>query len=204
MTTDVEQIKSELNKITYKLETLQKTKEHNNGEIITLNESLSKATNEMTFIINAREYYRKAVDIIYERSIVELKDILNSALKYVFYDEDYSVDIELSDKRGKSLNIRLFLDGHPVNLKRGSGMGIKTTISAVLHMYYLQCKNSKILMLDEAYSAVSEEYADRFFSFLKQLCEKLGFKIILITHDVRFLKYGDKKYRIDRGIVKEE
>lgn len=194
----------ELQKIKYKIETLNKTKEFNQTKAVELNKQLAEVTNEMTFILEAREYYRKAVDIVYERSIVELKDILNSALSYVFYDEDYKVEIELTDKRGKSLNIRLFQNGKPVNLKRGTGMGVKTVISAVLHMYYLQCKNSKILMLDEAYSAVSVEYIDRFFEFLHQMCDRLGFKIILITHDERMLKYGDKKYRIDKGVVSEE
>jgi DNA repair exonuclease SbcCD ATPase subunit len=194
----------ELNKIKYRLDTLKKTMEFNNQQTFELNNKLSQVTSEMTFIIEAREYYRKAVDIVYERSIKELKDILNSALQYIFFDENYSIEIELTDKRGKSLNIRIFLDGKPANLKRGTGMGVKTVISAVLHMYYLQCKNSKVLMLDEAYSAVSAEYVDRFFDFLHQMCEKLGFKIILITHDERLLKYGDKRYIIDKGEVTEE
>ena len=194
----------ELNKIKYRLDTLKKTMEFNNQQTVELNNKLSQVTSEMTFIIEAREYYRKAVDIVYERSIKELKDILNSALQYIFFDENYSIEIELTDKRGKSLNIRIFLDGKPANLKRGTGMGVKTVISAVLHMYYLQCKNSKVLMLDEAYSAVSAEYVDRFFDFLHQMCEKLGFKIILITHDERLLKYGDKRYIIDKGEVTEE
>jgi DNA repair exonuclease SbcCD ATPase subunit len=194
----------ELNKIKYRLDTLKKTMEFNNQQTVELNKQLSQVTSEMTFIIEAREYYRKAVDIVYERSIKELKDILNSALQYIFFDENYSIEIELTDKRGKSLNIRIFLDGKPANLKRGTGMGVKTVISAVLHMYYLQCKNSKVLMLDEAYSAVSAEYVDRFFDFLHQMCEKLGFKIILITHDERLLKYGDKRYIIDKGEVTEE
>ena len=81
-------------------------------------------------------------------------------------------------------------------------MGVKTVISAILHMYYLQCKNSKILMLDEKYSAVSEEYVPAFFEFLHQLCEKLDFRIILITHDKRFLDYADKRYIINQGEVK--
>jgi len=193
----------ELQKIKYKLEMLNKTRESNILQADNLNKQLAEIADEMSFIVEARQYYKNAVDIVYERSITKLKEVLNSALAYIFYDEDYKVEIELSDKRGKSLSIRLFQEGKPVNLKRGTGMGIKTVISAVLHMYYLQCKNSKILMLDEAYSAVSEEYIDRFFEFLHQMCEKLHFKIVLITHDVRFLKYGDKRYIINRGNVTE-
>lgn len=193
----------ELQKIKYKLETLHKTKEYNLQQISDLNIQVGKVTNDLTFVINEREYYRKAVDIVYEKSVKELRDVLNLALSEIFFDEDYKVEIELTDKRGKSLNIRMFQNGKPVNLKRGTGMGIKTVVSAVLHMYYLQCKNSKILMLDEVYSAVSKEYVDRFFGFLHKMCDKLGFKIIMITHDERFLKYGDKTYIVDKGVVSE-
>lgn len=191
----------DLLRLKYKIETLINNKINNDNILITLNENLNKCNEEMSFIIESRQYYKNAIDVLYERSIVELKEILNSALHYIFYDEDYNLDIELTDKRGKSINFRLFHDGKPANLKRGTGMGVKTVISAVLHMYYLQCKNSKVLMLDEAYAAVSEEYTDRFFNFLSDMCQKLGFKIILITHDKRLLEFGDKYYIIDRGKV---
>lgn len=191
----------DLLRLKYKIETLINNKINNDNILITLNENLNKCNEEMCFIIESRQYYKNAIDVLYERSIVELKEILNSALHYIFYDEDYNLDIELTDKRGKSINFRLFHDGKPANLKRGTGMGVKTVISAVLHMYYLQCKNSKVLMLDEAYAAVSEEYTDRFFNFLSDMCQKLGFKIILITHDKRLLEFGDKYYIIDRGKV---
>lgn len=193
----------QLKKLKYKVETLTHQKEYNNNELINLNTQLNEVNTETGFIIESREYYRKAVDIIYERSIVELKSILNSALSYIFYDEDYNLDIELLDKRGKSLYFRLYHNGKPANLKTGTGMGVKTVISAVLHIYYLQCKNSKVLMLDEAYAAVSEEYIDRFFNFLSEMCQKLSFKIILITHDKRLIEHGDKYYIINNGCVKE-
>ena len=139
----------ELNKIKYKIDTLNKTYEANQLRANVLNTQLTEATNEMTFVIEAREYYRKAIDIVYERSIKELKDVLNSALAYVFYDENYRIEIELTDKRGKSLSMRLYQDEKPVNLKRGTGMGIKTVVSAVLHMYYLQCKNNRLQVLQD-------------------------------------------------------
>ena len=192
----------ELSRIKYKIETLQNTKNYNLQKLKELEDKMFSSNTDLELVLSSRQYYKKAVDLIYERSIVELKDILNSALKYVFYDENYLIEIELTDKRGKSLNFRLFQDGHPVNLRRGTGKGVRTVISAILHIYYLNSKNSKILMLDEAYSAVSKEYVDKFFEFLTQICKRLDFKIILITHDERFLKYGDKHYIIDRGTVK--
>lgn len=193
---------NELNRLKYKIESLQKHKQANDQTIQSLVNQENDLNQMLAQIIEERQYYKRAVDVVYERSVQELKDILNSALYTIFgEDANYTIDIVLTDKRGKSLQFKAYKDGKPVNLKRGTGMGVKTVISAILHMYYLQCKNSKILMLDEAYSAVSEEYVPAFFEFLHQMCEQLQFKIILITHDKRFLQYADKTYRITAGEV---
>ena len=193
----------DLNKIKYQLELLNKRKQDLTVKQEQLMQQNIDLNNKLADVIEERQYYKKAIDIIYERSIEELKTLLNSALATIFYDRDFSIDIELTDKRGKSLQLKALENGKPVNLKRGTGMGVKTVISAILQMYYLQCKGSKILMLDEKYSAVSEEYVPAFFEFLSKLGESLQFRIILITHDKRFLQYADKTYRIDKGVVNE-
>lgn len=155
-------------------------------------------------LLKHKVYYKKAVDLIYERSIKELKEVLNQALAFIFEEKELTVDVELSDKRGKSLTIVVYYKGHKVNLKRGMGMGVKCVISAILHIYYLQCKNSKVLLLDEAYSNISKEYIENFFNFICSLCKRLQFKVILITHDERFVGYADKVYRISDGLVTVE
>lgn len=193
----------QLNKLKYQIETLQNQQQYIDNQLNVLHCNIGDLNNQLNSLIEEREYYKKAVDIVYERSIQELKDILNSALSTIFCDRQYSVDIAITDKRGKSLQLKAYEDGKPINPKRGLGMGVKTVISAVLHIYYLQCKNSRILMLDEAYSAISVEYVEAFFEFLSQLCRKLDFKIILITHDPRFLQYADKTYRINQGVVSD-
>lgn len=191
----------QLNKIKYQIESLASQDKQIDavlsGEINNLNE-LTKDFND---IVEAKTYYKKAIDIMYERSVVELKDILNSALTYAFKDRNFEMDIVISDKRGKSMSFVITENGKPANLKTAMGMGVKCVISAVLQMYYLQCKNSNILLLDEAYSNISKSYVPEFFDFLRHMCEKLGFKIIIITHDERFLDFGDKIYTFDKGVV---
>lgn len=145
--------------------------------------------------------YKAAIDLIYERSIQELKDTLNAALSYIFVDRDFSIDIVLEDRYGKSLVLVLETGGFTVSLKDGMGMGINCVISAVLHIYYLYCKGSKILLLDESYHNISEDYADRFFDFLKDLCKSLEFKLIIISHDNRIAPFVDFTYRISKGKV---
>lgn len=145
--------------------------------------------------------YKAAIDLIYERSIDELKTTLNAALSYIFVDRDFSIDIVLEDRYGKSLVLVLQTGGFTVSLKDGMGMGINCVISAVLHIYYLYCKGSKILLLDESYHNISEDYIDRFFEFLRDLCKSLDFKLVLISHDTRIVPFADYAYRISKGKV---
>lgn len=194
----------QLTKIKYQIESLEKQKLQYVNAIQQLESQLQEKDKEMAGILEARQFYKKAVDIVYERSVLELKDILNTALSYAFTDRNFEMDIQISDKRGKSLSFIISENGHPVNLKTGMGMGVKCVISAVLQMYYLQCQNSKILLLDEAYSNISKSYVPNFFDFLKQMCEKLDFTIIIITHDERFLNMGNKTYIFDEGTVTQD
>ena len=185
----------------YKLESVQQSIINNDKKIKELEEQLTELDNSLQHIVTSRQYYKKAVDIIYERSIQELKDVINSALLYIFKDRHLEVDIELSDKRGKSMTFLIRDNGNLVSLKRGMGMGVKCVISAILHIYFLQCKNSKVLMLDEAYSNISKDYLVHFFEFISKLCQKLEFKLVIITHDERFIEYADKVYKISQGNV---
>ena len=191
----------ELQTCKFKLESIDKSISNISDVIDSLEAEYAQLKRKHEGIIESKQYYKKAIDIVYERSIVELKDVINSALTYIFSDKNLEIDIELSDKRGKSMTFIIKNNGKRVNLKRGMGMGVKCVISCILHMYYLQCKGSRYLLLDEAYSAISKEYVGSFFDFLTKMCEKLDFVIIWITHDERFMPYANKVYAVSNGYV---
>lgn len=164
-------------------------------------------TDRLKFLKGAREVYLNAVDVLYQESIGVLQDTLNTAMQFVMKDKNYSVKLELEDKRGtKSLNLCLIDNdkGFEVDLKDGVGQGVRTVISFVLKAYYLVNDNSKVLLLDEKYSALSAQYIPYFMEFLKKFCEERDFIIVMITHDNRFMHYGDKAYIVADGIVREE
>lgn len=191
----------ELKNCKFKLESIDKSISNINTNIDTLEQTYEELQRQQNGIIETRQYYKKAIDIIYERSIGELKSVIDSALSYIFYDKNLEIEIELSDKRGKSITFIIKSNGKRVNLRRGMGMGVKCVISCILHMYYLQCKNSKYLFLDEAYSNISKEYISNFFDFLNKMCDRLDFTVVWITHDERFIPYANKVYRVDNGLV---
>ena len=176
-------------------------------EIQRREKEVEQYSERLKFLKSTKELYLKAVDIMYQESIGVLQDTLNSALQYVVKDKDYSIKIELEDKRGtKSLNLALIDNekGFEADLKDSTGMGIRTIISFVLKAYYLVNDNSKVLMLDEKYSALSAQYVPYFMEFLKKFTQERDFIIIMITHDNRFVNYGDKVYVVADGHVREE
>lgn len=175
-----------------------------------LNISISNRSDILSNCEESQEYYKRAVDILYARSIGELESLLNNALAYVFYDKPYKVKFELDFSRGKkSVSIVLLDNTNPdepieIDVKDGVGNGIRTVISFVLSVYYILSKKVvPILLLDEAYSYLSAQYVQRFFDLMKGFCERKGLRVVLISHDVRFLDYSTKKYVVADGIVTE-
>lgn len=172
-----------------------------------LEEELEKTSNYLTFIKKAKEKYQVAVNELYEESIAALQDTLNVALKYVMYDKNYSAKLVLEDNKiSKSLSIVLVDedDGFEVDLKDGVGQGVRTIISFVLKSYYLLNQNSKVLFLDEKYSALSSHYVPRFFEFIDKFCEDNDFIIVMISHIDNQIEHADKVYYLNDGIISED
>jgi len=193
------------------LEILDKTRKQLELSIKDIEKNIEKINQSLLDSKEEKTYYGKAIDIIYQESIGGLKDTINTALQYVFYDRSLEVELVLEDKRGtKTLDISLNdldKDIFGLDIKEDEGQGIAAVISSVLKTFYLLNKGSYILLLDEKYSNVSREYVERFFTFLKQLAKEKHFIIVLVTHDDRFNDYASKVYQVSGGnvlLIKEE
>ena len=183
------------------------------GEIIkenitNLKEQVKEQEEYFTFIKGAKEKYRVAVNELYEESIGALQETLNMALKYIMYDKNYSAKLVLEDvaRSTKALSILLIDedDGFEIDLKDGVGQGVRTIISFVLKSYYLLNQNSKVLFLDEKYSALSAHYVPKFYEFVKKFCEENDFIIVMISHIDNQIEHADKVYYINDGAISEE
>ena len=112
--------------------------------------------------------------------------------------------MELEDNRSsKSLSISLVDDddGFEVDIKDGVGQGVRTVISFVLKSYYLLNQNSKVLFLDEKYSALSAHYVPKFYDFVQRFCEENDFIIVMISHIDNQIERADRIYYINDGVI---
>ena len=115
----------------FKLEVIDKSIDNSLININNIENELSILDRNLKNTLESKQYYKKAIDIVYERSIEELKNVINCALNYIFNDKNLQMDIELSDKRGKSMTFVVKHNNRKVNLKRGMGMGVKCVISCI-------------------------------------------------------------------------
>ena len=136
-------------------------------------------------------------------SIKEMEDFVNHVLGYVFYDEDYSIRLDITNRHNKSITFYLY-DGNKdleTPLRKGNGKGIKAVVSFILLTYYLLRMKSPYIFLDESFVNISAGYVERFFEYVKLLCHKHNMCIALITHDPRFSDFADIVYEVKNGVV---
>lgn len=85
----------------------------------------------------------------------------------------------------------------PVMDARGGGLA--ATVGFLLRVVILLLKNGKdkdnILILDETFAHVSDEYLEALGEFLRELVDKTGIQIVMVTHQPVFGEYADAVYR---------
>lgn len=195
------QIKSKYNTIQNQLEQKQEQKQNLLDE---MNISLQK----QLVYENAISYTKELLDLMSRSQIKHLEELLNSAVSTIFFDKNYKIEFEISEYRNSNCLtiylIEVLSDGTEIKTDiKDNGFGIKTIIGFILQIYFIIFnKLSPILIADEAFSALSDQYIPYLRSLLDSLTEKYGFIFILVSHDNRFIDIADKTYRVNNGEVR--
>lgn len=158
-------------------------------------------------ILQSKEYYKKAIDIFYDSSIKELMELVNDIMSFVFYDQNYTIRMEIADNRSKAILWYLRDESKNVEmpikkgLGNGVGRGIKAVLSFMLQAYFALTCGTNYLFIDEGYTFISEEYVDKFFELVIAYCLEKNLGLVLITHDDRFKAYGFNSYKVVKGVA---
>jgi ABC-type dipeptide/oligopeptide/nickel transport system ATPase subunit len=77
------------------------------------------------------------------------------------------------------------------------GGGVASVVGFLLRLVVLLLTESasKLIVLDETFAQVSEEYEARVAEFLRELVDKTQVQIILITHSHAYTDAADRAYR---------
>lgn len=173
--------------------------------------SISEVESIIDYLSNERDTLKLCKPIIddiinkFSNSLLRrLEELLTIGLKKIFYDRNYSVQIKVTDKRNSKCVELLLNDNGNLIPVRGANIagGVLVVIAAIIQMFYIINipTVSNYLFLDEQFSQISTQYVSTFMDFVKTLCDETGLSVVLITHDSKFIQYGDRIYIADKGV----
>jgi DNA repair exonuclease SbcCD ATPase subunit len=137
------------------------------------------------------------------RALDHLEKLLTFGLRKIFTDHEYSLSIITADKRGnKCAELILEEGGYQYPLKDSSvAGGILVTVGFLIQCFYVSnLPVRKIVFLDEAFTQISTAYLENFMAFVSELTKQIDIIVVLITHDKRFIPYGNRVYNVKDGV----
>jgi hypothetical protein len=84
----------------------------------------------------------------------------------------------------------------PVLEARGGGMVVVVAFMLRLVVLLLTPGARRVLFLDESFAHVSVGYRPRLAEFLREVTERAGVQIVMVTHDPEYAEYADKSYEL--------
>ena len=178
-----------------------------------LRQSISDLTKEQEGLERVIERNTKAdvvlthlFDKLNERGLSVLDKLIEGGITVIYPDRNFLVRHEVKEERGSNqLNFYL-LENRPdgkeivANMRNATGGGVRAVAGLICTYYYLLKMNAeRLITLDEGLSQVSDQRVENLFELIKSFGKDSGFKMLLITHDVRFRPYFDREYQVTRG-----
>lgn len=173
----------------------------------------NQSLEELKQIVINQQTYEQSIDILKKMmdnlsrsQINHLSDLLNSSVQSIFFDRQYSIELQITELRNQN-QLKILLhedtpDGHVVSDINDNGYGLKGIIGFILQCYFIiYYKQEPILFLDEAFGNLSSQYLPYLKALIQSLTNKYGFMFVLITHDERLMEMADRTYRVRLGNV---
>lgn len=163
-------------------------------------ESLGESTDLLS---KSKPYLDDVIDKFSEDSIAKLESLLALGVARIFDDRKYSIQIKVCEKRNSKVAELFLVDrGNLYPLRDSSvGGGVLVVVGFLIQAFYVANLDlEKIVFLDESFSQISDAYIDNFMMFIKELASRIGLKVVLITHDKRFIEHGDQVYHVSNGV----
>ena len=165
------------------------------GQKLAAQNKMNELLLEQDLIERTRVALDQARPLLSASSIKQLEALANSAMSTIF-DLQGEVSFDVESKRF------IIRDGDKVcDLADACGGGLVTIISFVFELFLLiKCGCRRLLVYDEAFYAVSDQYYDEFVNFMRKACKDLGVDMLLVSHDARLsTSMVDTAYRIENG-----
>lgn len=165
-------------------------------QLSTAKAKMQDLLDEQSLIERSKVSLEQARPLLSASSIKQLEALANSALSTIF-EMDGSIEYDVESKRF----VLVQPDGYKTDLADANGGGVIAAVSAVFDLFLLVKKGCRrLLIYDEAFYAISDQYYSDFIAFYRQACKDLGVDSLWVSHDARLTPdMVDHVYRIENG-----
>lgn len=189
--TILQNYRQKLTKINARRELLEEEAEKKRHELHTYEQ-------RHTLSLGARAFAQHVAQKLQSTIEVRINSICTSALESIFYDDPYEFVARFTSRRGKSECDLVFVKGgNEIAPLESSGYGAcnVANIGCRLSLWSLN-RNRRTFILDEPLQHLSVDRCEDASKTLKELCDRLGIQIIMISHDPEIVNYADKVVEI--------
>lgn len=159
---------------------LVSSKLHIEATLNAAHKQMDKILLEQSLLERSTVAIQQAKPLLSASSIKQCEALANAAISSVF-DFPYTVEFDVESSR-----FILNQGDFKTDLVDSNGGGLATVVSTVFTMFLLVKMGARrFLAFDEAFTAISDAYIDKFVAFLRQSCHDLGIDIFWISHDDR-------------------
>lgn len=152
--------------------------------------ALEKATKYQHNTQAAQEILQLLSQAVQQKAHEKIASVVTSCLQAVFGDRAYSFHIHFEMKRGRTEAVLRFKRGDSeVDPLSASGGGVVNVAAFALRAACLvlhRPRLSPVLVLDEPFGHVSEEFQDNIRQMLEELSEDLGVQMVIVSHNYRY------------------
>lgn len=141
-----------------------------------------------------------------------LEGLVTHALQQIFGDGlVFKIVTETKASRSETRFVVVSqIDGQPLETgvmdARGGGVAAVVGFIVKLLLVLLTPGARRVMFLDETFAQLSTDYEPRMASFMRELADKAGVQLILVTHSDAYSDSADKVYRFsnEKGVTKVE
>ena len=168
-------------------------------------DSLEIAKERVTTVNKARAYFQEIAETTQRDVADTLSVIITSAIKAVFDTDEYRCEIIFGTARNQSDAKLILVKGEeeiddPLDSISG-GMIDVAAFAARVGFIFLK-GSRKVLIADEPFKGVSEDFKGRCPEMLRLLSEQLGMQFIIISHMKEMIDGADNVLTISNGELK--
>lgn len=190
-----------------KLEQQKGQRQQIETSISTLKQTLTEIQRNLNRHEQAREIVR-SVGLATQKSLqYHISDITSLALEAVFPDP-YELKVEFVERRNKTECDLKFVRGDmEIDPLTASGVGAVDVAAFALRIAswsMARPRTRNVIILDEPFRFLSENYQEQASTMLKELSTKLGIQFLVITHEMTLASFADRTFEVSihKGISK--